>query len=109
MTHEKILASLRSELNEQTAQMRWTALARFFASGTVISIAPKLDLIDVGARIAADDKQSVQRWMDAGLLPKTSDDPATDSATRDTLLWVVVVKPWILVQRERMTPTAAKQ
>jgi len=25
------------------------------------------------------------------------------------LLWVVVVKPWILVQHERMTPTAAKQ
>jgi len=63
MTHEKILASLRSELNEQTAQMRWSELERFFASGTVISIAPELDLIDVGARIAADDKQSVQRWM----------------------------------------------
>ncbi len=109
MTHEKILASLRSELNEQTAQMRWTELERFFASGTVISIAPELDLIDVGARIAADDKQSVQRWMDAGLLHKTSDDQATDWAKNDALLWVVVVKPWILVQRERMTPTAAKQ
>ncbi len=55
MTHEKILASLRSEINEQTAQMRWSELELFFASGTVISIAPELDLIDVGARIAADD------------------------------------------------------
>ena len=99
MTHEKILASLRSEINEQTAQMRWSELERFFASGTVISIAPELDLIDVGARIAADDKQSVQRWMDAGLLHKTSDDQATDWAMSYTLFWVVVVKPWILVQR----------
>ena len=109
MTHEKILASLRSELNEQTAQMRWTELERFFASGSVISIASELDLIDVGARIAADDKHSVQRWMDAGLLHKTTDSEASDWAKNDALLWVVVVKPWILVQHERMTPTAAKQ
>jgi hypothetical protein len=109
MTHEKILASLRSELNEQTAQMRWTELERFFASGSVISIAPELDLIDVGAHIAADDKESVQRWMDAGLMHKTSDDQATEWMKTDALLWVAVVKPWILVQHERMTPTAAKQ
>ena len=109
MTHEKILASLRTELNEQTAQMRWTELERFFASGSVISIASELDLIDVGARIAADDKHSVQRWMDAGLLHKTTDSEASDWAKNDALLWVVVVKPWILVQHERMTPTAAKQ
>ena len=109
MTHEKILASLRSELNEQTAQMHWTELERFFASGSVISIAPELDLIDVGARIAADDKQSVQSWMNAGLLHKTTDDQATEWMKNDALLWVVVVKPWILVQCERMNPTTAKQ
>jgi hypothetical protein len=109
MTHEKILASLRSELNEQTAQMHWKELERFFASGSVISIASELDLIDVGARIAADDKHSVQRWMDAGLLHKTTDTEAGEWAKNDALLWVVVVKPWILVQHERMTPTSAKQ
>ena len=72
MTHEKILASLRSEINEQTAQMRWSELERFFASGTVISIAPELDLVDVGARIAADDKQSV-----AALTPQTPQRPTS--------------------------------
>ena len=67
-------------------------LERFFASGSVISIASELDLIDVGARIAADDKQSVQRWMDAGLLHKTTDNEASEWAKNDALLWVVVVK-----------------
>ena len=54
MVNEKMLASLRNELNEQTAQMHWTELERFFASGSVIWVAGELDLIDVGARIAAD-------------------------------------------------------
>ena len=109
MTYEKILASLRSELNEQTAQIRWTELERFFASGSVISVAPVLDLIDVGAHIAADVKPSVERWMNACLLHKTFDGEASTWLKYDTLLWVVVVKPWILVQHERITPSAPKQ
>ena len=70
MMNEKILASLRAELNEQTAQMHWRELQRYFAGGTLISVAPELDLIDVGARIAADDKASVQDWMMAELLQR---------------------------------------
>ena len=108
MINEKILASLRNEINEQTAQMRWSELERFFASGTLISVAGELDLIDVGARIAADDKDSVLSWMNTGLLKKVSDEQAGSWHEEDTLLWTVVVKPWILVQhrRQQASPTA---
>ena len=109
MIHEKILAALRQEINEQTAQMRWSELERFFAGGNVISVAPELDLIDVGARIAADDKTSVEEWMNAGLLVRTTDAQASDWAASDTLLWVVVVKPWILVQHGRKQPSSTAQ
>ena len=104
MMNEKILASLRAELNEQTAQMRWTELQRYFAGGTLISVAAELDLIDVGARIAADDKASVQDWMKAELLHRVSDAQAMQWLAQDALLWTVVVKPWILVQHERRVP-----
>ena len=109
MINEKILDSLRRELNEQTAQMHWSELERFFASGNVISVAPVLDLIDVGARIAADDKASVLDWMQAGLLQKVNDEQATSWQSVDRLLWTVVVKPWILVQHERQQPAAIQQ
>ena len=109
MINEKILASLRRELNEQTAQMRWSELERFFASGSVISVAPVLDLIDVGARIAANDKASVLDWMQAGLLQKVNDEQAGSWQATDVLLWTVVVKPWILVQHERQQPAAIQQ
>lgn len=107
--NEKILASLRTELNQQTAQMHWSELQRYFAGGTLISVAPELDLIDVGARIAADDKASVQNWMNAHLLGKVSDAQATQWLTHDVLLWTVVVKPWILVQHERRSPPESAQ
>lgn len=109
MINEKILAALRQEINEQTAQMRWSELERFFAGGNVISVASELDLIDVGARIAADDKTSVEEWMNAGLLVRTTDAHASDWAASDTLLWVVVVKPWILVQHGRKQPPSTAQ
>lgn len=109
MINEKILASLRRELNEQTAQMRWSELERFFAGGTVISVAGELDLIDVGARIAADDKASVVEWMKAGLIWKVTDEQAGSWHAEDTLLWAVVVKPWILVQHGRQEPPATTQ
>ncbi len=109
MIHEKILASLRQEINEQTAQMHWSELERFFASGNVISIAPELDLIDVGARIAADDKTSVQDWMSAGLLYRVTDVQANAWVKSNTLQWTVVVKPWMLEQHDRIQPTATSQ
>ncbi len=109
MINEKILESLRRELNEQTAQMRWSELERFFASGNVIAVAPALDLIDAGARIAAAAKASVLDWMQAGLLQKVNDEQAASWHAADALLWTVVVKPWILVQHERQQPAAVQQ
>ena len=109
MVNEKILASLRNELNEQTAQMHWTELERFFASGSMILVAAELDLIDVGARIAADDKHSVLSWMNAGLLKKVTDEQAGNWHAQDALLWTAVVKPWILVQHERQQPSHIAQ
>ena len=107
MMNEKILASLRAELNEQTAQKHWSELERYFAGGTLISVAAELDLIDVGARIAADDKASVQDWMKAELLHRVNDAQAMQWLAQDALLWTVVVKPWILVQHERRAPADA--
>ena len=104
MIHEKILSALRTEINEQTAQLPWTELQRFFANGSVVAVAPELDLIDVGARFAADDKASVEAWLRAGLVCKASDQQASDWHDRNAMLWTVVVKPWILVQQRQTQP-----
>lgn len=92
--------ALRVQLNAETAQMPWTELQRFFAAGTVIAVSEALDLIDVAASIASDDKHAVAQWMDRGLLGKASDAQASTWLATDAVLWTVVVKPWILVQQQ---------
>ena len=99
--NEKILTSLRTELNLQTAEYPWAELQRQFAAGGVIAVDPELDLVDVAARIAADDKQSVERWMQTMQLSQVLDEQAQQWLDNNAMLWTVVVKPWILVQERR--------
>lgn len=99
--NEKILVSLRTELNLQTAEYPWSELQRQFAAGGVIAVDPELDLVDVAARIAADDKQSVERWMETRQVAQVLDEQAQQWLEKNAMLWTVVVKPWILVQERR--------
>ena len=96
---EKDSELLRAKLNSETSRMPWSELQRFFAAGTVIAVSDELDLIDVAARIACDDKQVVAQWMAESRLGKVSDAQAGIWLEADASLWAVVVKPWILVQQ----------
>lgn len=96
---EKDSEQLRAKLNGETSRMQWSELQRFFAAGTVIAVSDELDLIEVAARIACDDKQAVAQWMAENRLGKVSDAQAGIWLEADASLWAVVVKPWILVQQ----------
>jgi hypothetical protein len=89
---------LRAKLNLETSRMAWKELLRYFAAGMVIAVSHELDLVDVAARIANDDKASVEQWMLENRVAKVSDEQASAWLEADIALWTVVVKPWILVQ-----------
>lgn len=93
--------ALRAELNAETARLPWTELQRFFAAGTVIAVDDTLDLVDVAVRIAHDDKATVAQWLAENRVGRVSDAQASAWLQADAVLWTVVVKPWILVQREK--------
>lgn len=93
---------LRAKLNGETSRMQWAELQRFFASGALISVSDRLDLVDVAASIAADDTAAISQWMADNLIAKVSDAQANAWLQADVVLWTVVVKPWILVQQEKM-------
>lgn len=99
---EKQHELLRAKINGETSRMPWTELMRFFASGSVISVSSDLDLVEVAARIASDDTASVSQWMAEQRIGKVTDAQAASWLEADAKLWAVVVKPWILVQHERM-------
>ncbi|MDB5823766.1 MAG: hypothetical protein JWR21_2470 [Herminiimonas sp.] len=89
---------LRLRLNLETAQMPWSELQRWFASGNMIAVGSSLDLVEVAVRIARDDTALIQQWMVEGLLAKVSDAQAEAWLAADAMPWTVVVRPWILVQ-----------
>ena len=89
---------IRAKLNSETAKLGWNELQRFFACGKLLYVNSDLDLIDVAFAIQQDDQVKVQQWKEQTRLTRVSDLQAKDWFVDNSLLWTLVVKPWILVQ-----------
>ncbi|MES2535801.1 MAG: DUF2288 domain-containing protein [Pseudomonadota bacterium] len=94
-------ALLRDKINRETSRMAWTELLRHFAAGTVIVVSDDLDLVDVAVHMSNDDHAAVAQWLSENRIGKVSDAQAQEWLEADLALWAVVVRPWILVQREK--------
>jgi hypothetical protein len=88
----------QEKINQETAKMKWSELQRFFASGLAVFIAPELDLVEVADAFAKDNKALVEQWMQNKQVHLVSDQQATDWINNNSMVWAVVIKPWILVQ-----------
>lgn len=86
------------ELHAETARVSWQELEVHFARGVVIRVASDLDLVEVAAGFANDDKPAVERWITAGQVEHLGVETARDWNERDPELWAVVVAPWVVVQ-----------
>jgi hypothetical protein len=88
----------RAKLNLETAQMAWSDMQRYFASGVALYVSPELDLVDAGLQMSEDNVGQIKVWMGEGKFGKVSDEQAAEWVTADAVLWTVVVSPWVLVQ-----------
>jgi len=88
----------RAKIIGETAKIPWLELQRFFAAGKVMWIGAELDLVDVACALQQDDLQLVKTWTEAQQLAPVSNAQARVWIDDDTLLWSVVIKPWVLVQ-----------
>lgn len=95
---EQDLDLIRGKLVSETAKMPWTELQRFFANGSTLYVSPDLDLIDVAFAFQRDLAPQVKPWLDQALVAPVSTDQAKAWFKQDSLLWTVVVKPWVLLQ-----------
>lgn len=93
---------LRAQLNSETGKLSWKELERHFARGVVIRVERGLDLVDVAARFAQDDKATVERWLTEGQIARASAEDAVDWNERQPTFWAVVTAPWVLVQEVGM-------
>ncbi len=91
-------ALLRREFNGQTARIPWRELQAYYAHGSVIRVAPALDLVEVAVQLGLDNARQFETWTRRGDVAPVSDTEALAWIESDALLWAVVAPPWVLVQ-----------
>ncbi|TDY02564.1 DUF2288 domain-containing protein [Thiohalophilus thiocyanatoxydans] len=91
-------AELRQKLNLETGQLPWSELQRHFARGVVVVADSQLDLIEVAAAFAEDDKTRIEQWIQHKQLARANDEHALNWSEQQPDFWSVVVAPWVIVQ-----------
>ena len=77
----------------------WEQLAPVFARGDLVYVATDLDLMDVAAAFAADDRDRVAAWMAAGAIAVVRDAQALVWAGQPELGFRFVIRqPFVLAQ-----------
>ncbi len=89
---------LRANINNETSQINWSELQRFFAGGWLIYVSSNTNLLDVAVAFSLDDKNEVSKWLTSGEVAKVSDEQAKQWHEDNAMFWANVVKPWVLIQ-----------
>ncbi len=92
------IEELISRLNLETGKLSWAEAERFFAKGLMVNVAPELDLMEVAAAMALDNKTAFTQWMEAGLVARAESEDAVRWHSNQAEFWAVVVAPWVVVQ-----------
>lgn len=102
---------LRANINNETSQINWSDLQRFFAGGWLIYVSSNTNLLDVAVAFSVDNKEDVSKWLTSGEVAKVSDEQARQWHQKNTTFWSTVVKPWVLIQplkHSDMAPSPAE-
>ena len=89
---------LRANINNETSQINWDELQRFFAGGWLIYVSSKTNLLDVALAFTLDNKEDVSKWLTSGEVSKVTDEQAKKWHENNAAFWANVVKPWVLIQ-----------
>lgn len=100
---------LRAKLNLETARLTWPELERHFARGSVVKVAPDMDLLEAALQVAENNAEAVQQWLAERRMTRADLSDAQDWHTRQPAFWAVVVAPWVLVQETTDANTPAEK
>jgi hypothetical protein len=94
-------AEIRKELEESIGLAQWSEIEPHQNREAVIVVSHALELLEVGVKLAQDDKAVVASWIQQGGLAKPSlSQLETWAKTPDLKLLTLVVQPWVLVQSQ---------
>ncbi|MCW9024958.1 MAG: DUF2288 domain-containing protein [Gammaproteobacteria bacterium] len=99
ITPELSRDELQQTLNMETARISWSELEKHFARGVLITVAPRLDLIETALHFIQNDKKAIEPLLASEDINRTTDKQAQQWSSSEPELWAVVVAPWVLVQQ----------
>lgn len=93
---------MRTQLAADMGPIEFSDLRAHLTRGAVITVAPALDLLDVGEALAVDDKVRVAAWIESGAIGKPSLEKieAWSKESSAVVLVALVVQPFVLVQEQ---------
>lgn len=101
MTETTDQQTLIARLNSETAKISWIELQKHYASGNVLGVAPSADLIKAAIALNQDNAPQIQIWLRDKSVFEISDQQAMDWFENQTILWALVIPPFVLVQEPK--------
>ena len=89
---------LRAELKGMIGPVQWEWLKPHVQRDAVVVVNPKLDLAAVGAAIANDNTQAVERWITEQLIRKPNAEQLAIWSSHNKRFASLIVQPYVLVQ-----------
>jgi len=91
----------REELALSIDQAEWEALRPHLERGGLILVDDNLDLADTALKVASDDVEIIQRWVENGMIGKPSDSKIRSwNEERQKIFAMLIVSPYILIQEK---------
>ena len=95
------ISELIARLNGETAKIEWHQLQKHYASGSVLAIAAGFDLIKVAIALHQDDTAQIKQWLAEESVKQVTDSQAQSWYQQNTLVWALVIPPFVLVQETK--------
>jgi len=95
----------RERLEQDLAEVEWQVLRAHARRGALILVSPGLDLVEVAASVAADERERVSAWIEGGQLAKPSPEQCERwESELDRRFPTLIVQPYVLVQARPDSP-----
>jgi len=93
--------STKDKLNLETAKIEWKDLQVFFAQGKLLIVEPSSDLVEVAGIIADNSLDKLESLIAKSQVSFATPSWIRESCQETTLLWAVVVSPYVIAQLDK--------
>lgn len=100
MSEEPALDDLRTELTSMMGPVPWEVLKPHVQRDAVVVVHDQLDLVEVGVAIAANQTQTVERWINEQLICKPTAGELIDWNSENKSFTSLIVQPYVLIQSQ---------